>query len=298
MTITIDRVIDRIDAWSGSTATATPLAGGLTNLIYRVDVDGRSYVVRIPGQGTEWLAVDRGNELHNSLAASEAGVAPNVVHHLKDWNVLVLDYIPSETMTIESLKRPGMPAKVAAILRQLHAGPRFLHDFDMFELTRRYLRICRDQGFPIPDGYLDGLPQVARIEETFRARPIAKVPCHNDLLAGNILDDGRRLWLIDFEYSGNNDPTFELGNTCQEQEYDDGQVAEVCASYFGSAREDMLARMKLNMIMSDVGWSLWAAISARISEIDYDFWGWALDRWSRARTKLDSNEFPQLLASL
>ncbi len=108
------------------------------------------------------------------------------------------------------------------------------------------------------------------------------VPCHNDLLAENYLDDGAWLWLVDWEYSGNNDPAFELGNTCQELGFDDDQVAELCAAYFGAASPALLARMRLQMIMSDVGWTLWAAIQARISTIDYDFAGWAEERWARA----------------
>jgi thiamine kinase-like enzyme len=99
------------------------------------------------------------------------------------------------------------------------------------------------------------------------------------------------LRLIDYEYSGNNDPCFELGNTCQELQYDDRRQAEVCAAYFGSASDAMLARMKLFMIMSDVGWGLWAAIQARISQIDFDFWGWATERWGRAVQMMDSTSF-------
>ena len=121
-----------------------------------------------------------------------------------------------------------------------------------------------------------------RIEAALAAHPLPTVPCHNDLLAENYLDDGERLWLVDWEYSGNNDPTFELGNTAQELGYDDAQVAELCAAYFGEASPALLARMRLQMIMSDVGWTLWAAIQARISTIDYDFTGWAEERWARA----------------
>jgi thiamine kinase-like enzyme len=120
---------------------------------------------------------------------------------------------------------------------------------------------------------------------------LTTVPCNNDLLAENYIDDGNELWLIDYEYSGNNDPTFELGNTCQEMQFNDTQISEVCAAYFGEATADKIARMKLNMIMSDVGWGLWAAIQAKISTIDFDFWGWAIERWSRAEKKLDSKEF-------
>ncbi|WP_165229526.1 choline/ethanolamine kinase family protein [Aquisphaera insulae] len=295
MPISIDQVIDRLPAWSGRSPVATPLVGGLTNQIHRVDVDDTSYVVRIPGEDTHLLAIDRGNELHNTRAAAEAGVSPRVVHHLPDLDVLVLEFIPAETLTIPAMRRPGMPAELAGVLKQLHAGPRFRDEFDMFRLARRYLSICQDRRIRIPDGYLDGLPRVAEIESAFARRPVPTVPCHNDLLAANVLDDGRRLWLIDFEYSGNNDPTFDLGNTCQEQEYDEPRIVEMCAAYFGEAFPDKLARMRLNMIMSDVGWSLWAAIQAAVSAIDYDFRAWAEDRWARARSAMESADFSRWL---
>ena len=121
--------------------------------------------------------------------------------------------------------------------------------------------------------------------------PLPTVPCNNDLLAENYIDDGRQLWLIDYEYSGNNDPTFELGNTCQEMQFNDEKIAEVCAAYFGEPNPSMISRMKLNMIMSDVGWGLWAAIQAKISTIEFDFWGWAIERWGRAVDKMYSVEF-------
>jgi thiamine kinase-like enzyme len=124
------------------------------------------------------------------------------------------------------------------------------------------------------------------------------VPCHNDLLAENYLDDGRQLWIVDYEYSGNNDPTFELGNTAQELGYDDVQIHELCAAYYGEASPARLARMRLQMIMSDVGWTLWAAIQARISAIDYDFTGWAEERWARAEAALDGPDFESWLATV
>jgi thiamine kinase-like enzyme len=135
------------------------------------------------------------------------------------------------------------------------------------------------------------MPVVEKIEKAMSVHPLDTVPCNNDLLAENYLYDGKQLWLIDYEYSGNNDPTFELGNTCQEMQFSDDQINEVCAAYFGSGSSDKIARMKLNMIMSDVGWGLWAAIQAKISTIDFDFWGWAMERWGRAVEKMDAEEF-------
>ena len=151
---------------------------------------------------------------------------------------------------------------------------------------------------PIPAGYREHLGQVPRIEAALTAHPLPTVPCHNDLLAENYLDDGARLWLVDWEYSGNNDPTFELGNTAQELGYDDRQVEELCAAYFGEASPALLARMRLQMIMSDVGWTLWAAIQARISTIDYDFTGWAEERWARAEAALDGPDFESWLEAV
>jgi len=298
MTISIDQVMHRIPAWSGRSPVVAPLVGGLTNRIYRVDVDGVAYVVRIPGEGTEWLAIDRANELHNTRSAAAAGVSPRVVHQLSDVNVLVLEFIHGETLTVPAMQRPRMPTQIARVLKQLHAGPRFLREFNIFRLTRQYLQIARRQRIRTPGDYLRYMPQVERIEAAFTHRPVPTVPCHNDLLAANFLDDGQRLWLIDFEYSGNNDATFELGNTCQELQFDEPRIAEMCAAYFGDAYPDKLCRMKLNMILCDVGWSLWAAIQTAVSTIEFDFWVWAVDRWDRARARMNSPDFTRWLQML
>jgi len=275
-----------------------PLSGGLTNTNYRVEVDGTPYVVRLPGANTELLAEDRANEVHNTRAAAKAGTSPQVVHYLADESVLVLEFITGQTMSIAALQGPGMPGRMAQALKRLHSGPRFRNDFNMFRLVEFYLRIVDEHAVRIPDGYLGHLPRVAQIESALARRPLATVPCHNDLLAENYVDDGQKLWLIDFEYSGNNDPTFELGNTCQEQQFDEARQAEMCAAYFGAAEPHLLARMKLQMIMSDVGWTLWAAIQAQISTIGFDFWGWAVERWARATSKMNSDEFGKWLAAV
>lgn len=300
MAITIEQVVERMADWQGQPVVIHPLSGGLTNTNYRVEVGGVPYVVRIPGASTELLAVDRANEYHNTEAADDAGVGPHIAYYLADERVMVLDFIHGETMSIAKLQAPGMPTRIAHALKKLHAGPRFLHDFNMFRLTEFYLRVADEHAVKIPDGFRAYMPQVARIEAAMARQPLPTVPCHNDLLAENYIDDGNQLWLVDYEYSGNNDPTFELGNTCQEQQYDEARIVEMCAAYFGQAYPDALgvARMKLNMIMSDVGWSLWAAIQAKISTIEFDFWGWAVERWGRATAKMDAAEFEMWLQTV
>lgn len=288
----IEDVVAKIEDWKGRDVSVHPLSGGLTNTNFKVLVDEQAYFVRVPGASTELLAIDRNNEYHNTKAASEAGVGPKVLYHLPEYNVMVLDFLEGQTMSKDSLSAPGMPRRMAQAIKKLNAGPRFFSDFNMFRLTEYYLNLCRDRNIPTPEGFLDRMTTVAEIEKAMSVNPLSTVPCNNDLLAENYIDDGQQLWLIDYEYSGNNDPCFELGNTCQEMQFNDEQISEVCSTYFGAAAPDKIARMKLNMIMSDVGWGLWAAIQAKISTIDYDFWGWAEERWGRAVDKMNSAEFP------
>jgi thiamine kinase-like enzyme len=287
----IEEVVAKINDWKGRKVSIQSQSGGLTNTNFKVEVDGKPFFVRVPGESTELLAIDRNNEYHNSKAASEAGVGPKVIYHLPEYNVMVLEFLNGSTMSRDSLNEAGMPTRMAQAIKKLNRGPHFLSDFNMFRLAEYYLKICKEREIRIPHGYLDRMPIVTQIEKAMSTNPMATVPCNNDLLAENYIDDGKQLWLIDYEYSGNNDPTFELGNTCQEMQFNDSQIDEVCAAYFGKTTSDKIARMKLNMIMSDLGWGLWAAIQARISTIEFDFWGWAEERWGRAVEKMDSDQF-------
>jgi thiamine kinase-like enzyme len=291
----IDEIVSKIEDWKGRDISIQALSGGLTNTNYKVEVEGTPFFVRVPGESTELLAVDRRNEYFNAKAAAETGVGPKVLYYLPEFQAMVLEFLQGTTMSNASLNAPGMPTKIAGAIRRLHAGPRFLTDFNMFRLTEYYLDICRQREIRIPEGYPERMPAVGRIEQALAVRPLPTVPCNNDLLAENYIDDGKALRIIDYEYSGNNDPCFELGNTCQELHYDEARIVEVCTAYFGSPSAGKIARMKLNMIMSDVGWALWAAIQASISKIKYDFWGWAVERWGRAVAKMDSPEFPTWL---
>jgi thiamine kinase-like enzyme len=295
---TIEQVIAAVPAWTGRSIRTERIEAGLTNTNWRVEVDGTPYFVRVPGAATELLAVDRGNELHNTAAAADAGVAPRVAAVIPELDAFALEWVDGTPGSNESLRAPAMPSRIGAVLRELHRGPRFRDDFDMFRLSERYLALVDERSMPIPAGYREHLDRIPRIESALRRHPVETVPCHNDLLADNYLDDGSRLWLVDWEYSGNNDPAFELGNTAQELGYDAAQRAELCATYYGEATEARLARMSLQMIMSDVGWTLWAAIQSVISTIDYDFAGWAEERWARAEAMLDGPDFEGWLAAV
>jgi thiamine kinase-like enzyme len=294
----IEQVIDAIPAWAGHEIATERIAAGLTNTNWRVDVDSIPHFVRIPGATTDLLAVDRVNERYNTRAAAAAGAGPRMLHEIPEWDVFVLEWLDATTMSNETLGAEDAPRRVAEAVRRLHTAPAFHADFDMFRLSERYLRLVDARGFAIPAGYREHVHRLPALEAALAVHPLPAVPCNTDLLAENYLDDGTRLWIVDYEYSGNNDPTFELGNTCQELGWDDRRIRELCAAYFGEATDALVARMRLQMIMSDVGWTLWAAIQAAISTIDYDFAGWAEERWARAQTALDGDDLEDWLAAV
>jgi thiamine kinase-like enzyme len=165
----------------------------------------------------------------------------------------------------------------------------------MFLRQAGYLRTVHDKGFRLFDGYERYDEAFHRVERALAVRAEPTVPCNNDLLAGNFVDDGEKVWLIDYEYSGNNDACFELGNTSTECDLDDDQVDALVTAYYGEPRRDKLARVRLQALVSAYGWSLWGAIQAAASQIDHDFETWGLERFEKAARGFTSPSFERLL---
>ena len=272
-----------------------PLIGGLTNTNYKVTSASGCYVVRISGKDTSLLAIDRENELHNTVAAAETGVGAPFVASLPEHDALVLGFLEGEVMDAEKLRRGDRLSAVANACRRLHAGRRFLQDFDMFSIQPRYLEIVRERGLRLPDRYEEFEPQVRAIETAMRVRPEPRVPCNNDLLAENFIDVGGEMRLIDYEYSGNNEPSFELGNVWSESNLSLDQLEDLVAHYYGAPLRNKVARARLWGLMSKYGWTLWGSIQVGVSDLDFDFWGWAMEKYERAVEELDGPEFERLL---
>lgn len=296
----LEALLDRVPVLQGRSRTVTELPGGLTNQNLRVTTTGPDggagdYVVRRFRGDAELLGIDRDAEHHDTVAAAEAGVGAPVVDYRPDLGVLVIGYLDGRTYDSSSFAEPGVLARVADACRRLHAGPRFTRDFDMFARQARYLRTVHERGYPLATGYDELDEPFRRVERALAVRAAATVPCNNDLLAGNFVDDGDRLWLIDYEYAGNNDACFELGNISTECDLDDGQVEELVTAYVGRASASRLARVRLQAMVSAYGWSLWGVIQASASSIEFDFDTWARERLEKAARGFTSDRFETLL---
>ncbi len=295
--MSLDALLDTLDCLRDQPRQVTPLEGGLTNTNYRVTTPERDVVVRVSREDDSLLAIDRDAEYANSRAAAASGAAPEVVEYAPEHSLLVVAYVPGRTLKSNDLRDPEMLRRLAAVCRQLHSGPRFVTDFDMFAIQRAYLATVLEHGCKLPDGYLELEPQVSRIEAALGTVPPETVPCNNDLLAANMIDDDGRLWLIDYEYAGNNDPCFELGNIASESHLGVEHLTVLVAEYFGRPAPQMVARARLLSTMALYGWTLWASIQAATSPLDFDFWTWGMDKYDRAAETLAGPELDALLSA-
>jgi len=294
----LDDVLQAVPELRDATSVGD-LSGGLTNTNYKVVTDRGSFVVRIAGRDTELLGIDRENETHNSIAAAETGVGARVIAALPEHSALVLEFIEGSRLHADDLRAGGgRLQQVAEACKRLHAGRPFLLEFDMFDLQRRYLATVRERGFRLPAGYLELEPRVRAMEEAMRKRPERRVPCNNDLLAENFIDTGDGLRLIDYEYSGNNEPSFELGNSWSESRLTEHQLEELVAAYYGAPYPSKVARARLWGVIAKYGWMLWASIQEGVSAIEFDYWSWGLEKYERAAEELDGPLFDRLLSDV
>ena len=261
-----ERIVERV--WPGRAVTIEPLGGGITNHNFKVELGGEAFVLRIGGKDTELLGIDRTAEHAASRIAAELGLAPEVVAFLEPEGYLVTRYVDGE------VGRLDVPS-VGAALRRLHHGPALPRRFDAFHVVEAYRATAVERGVVVPPFYERASELARAIERRRRDAPLR--PCHNDLLNANFIDDGERLWIVDWEYAGMGDPLFDLGNFAVNHALDaDGERALLAA--YGS---DDPAALVLMRFMSDFREAMWGVVQVAISELDFDFSAYAEEHFER-----------------
>jgi thiamine kinase-like enzyme len=291
-------VLARVPSLAGTPRQVSALPGGLTNQNFKVTTPGGVFVARVFSDGGELLAIDRDHEYQNSVIAAAAGVGAPVIEYRPDDRILVLGFVEGKTLTNADVAESGTLRRIAAACRALHGAGRFAADFDMFEIQARYYATAIAGQMRIPDGYVELMPAFTAARKALAVRDEGTVPCNNDLLAANFIDDGDRIWLIDYEYSGNNDACFELGNIAGECGLDDEALAALVTAYYGQARRSRIARAQLFGLVARYGWTLWGAIQHSSSQLDFDFWAWAMERFEAAAAGFTSADFDRLLTDV
>lgn len=278
----LDRIV-RLPCWSGR-IDPVPLLGGITNKNYLVADRGEKFVVRL-GEDIPIHGVMRFNELAASRAAFEAGISPEVIY--AEPGALVLRFIEGQTLTPELMRDPALlPAAVDLVKRcheripHLLRGPALM--FWVFQVIRGYAaELCTQAS--THTALMPELVERAEILER-QVGPVSIVFGHNDLLAANFIDDGKRLWLIDWDYAGFNSPLFDLGGLVSNSELDEEQVLE---RYFGSVDADLTRRFAAMKCASLLRETMWSMVSELHSKIQFDYAAYTADYLARFRRAYD-----------
>jgi thiamine kinase-like enzyme len=293
----IQAVIDGIEEWMGKPCEIQEITSGITNSNYKVTVENKSYVVRIPGAGTD-MFISRDVELHNVLEASRTGVGAHVFRHFAESYIVIAEFLQGEVMSIDRFHDSEKIVRAVQAIKKVNTGASFVSDFIMFDKFKDYLRVVTAHAMKVPDHLDDAVAIVDRVEKRFQAGMPRLVSCHNDLLAENFIDTGDAMRIIDWEFSGRNDPCFELGDFSVEQGFGDGEDELIIRTYFGGNEQRMYARMKIYKSMADFLWTLYAMIQHHFSKLDFDFWKYGMDRFTRAMNAANTGDFSRWLSAV
>lgn len=289
-------VLRRVPGWKSRAHVVGALEGGITNRNYLVEVDGERYVLRLPGKATALLDIDRHVEREANARAAALGFAPEVLALVEPEGCLVTRFVVGEPMTADALVEPATLARVAAMLREFHESGPLRGVFDAFLVPGRHRAAAESRGVPIPSVYERVDAVVREIEAAFHTTPEARRPCHNDLLAANFLRSSDRIWLLDWEYAGMNDRSFDLGNFATNNALDPEAEARLVAEYYGAVTPRRLARLRLMKILSDAREAMWAVVQQGISTLEFDYVAYADEHFDRLLSNAAEPGYDALLA--
>ncbi len=275
--------------------------GGLTNLVHLVETGDRQVIVRIPGAGTE-AYIDRAVEIHNARVACRAGVSARVLWADDKTGVMISEAIEGiVTMTPELFAtRPGAASRAGRALADLHNSPEpFEFRFELFKMIEDYLQVLAQKDAELPDGYHEVVTAAEPLRDLLLSGESTLAPCHCDPLCENFLDDGEKMWIVDWEYSGMNDPLWDLGDLSVEAGLPPALEAELLCAYFGGQpKPHERGRVVIYKAMCDLLWTLWGLIQHADGNPAEDFWAYSLNRFERCQALMNDAEFADHVAAV
>ena len=274
--------------------------GGLTNRVFLVTTARGEHVLRIPGAGTEEY-INRKVEAVAARAAARANVSPEVIAVTDDGLMLTSAIKDAVTLSPEGFASiPGAPTRAAHVLRKLHtSGERFDFRFELFAMIDDYLKLLSTKTIDLPPGYHDVLASAESVRQALEAHPLPLAPCHCDPLSENFIDAGGRMWLVDWEYSGMNDPLWDVGDVIVEAKLTPDKETELIQAYFGGAPTAAEhGRVVIYKAMCDLLWTLWGLIQHANKNPADDFWAYATGRFERCKALMSSPEFASHVAAV
>jgi thiamine kinase-like enzyme len=273
-------LVSLIPGLRGKEVKVRPLKGGLTNRNYRLDWENDRFVLRVMGDNSRLLGIDRHAEHACLLAAHGIGIGAEVVAFFPDKGALVTRFVTGRVLVPKDLKSPGILRRVVASLRRYHEGAIGAGTFSAFETVHRYYAQSLKRKVAFPRDISRALRVLERIENETGV-PDRVCHCHNDLLSSNLVDDRRSVWILDWEYGGAGDVFFDLANLAANGLFDDEQESRLLNLYFGKVRTADLRRLRLMRLASDMREAMWGFLQTRISKLNFDYQTYARRHFER-----------------
>ncbi len=274
--------------------------GGLTNRNYRINCQLGNYVLRLAGAGTSEY-IDRKAEFHNASIASDAGVNAEIIHFDTTSGTMICRYIDDAvTLDIDKLRIPDVLQRTGRAFRKLHdCDKNFSGQFELFEQIDQYLEVVKNLEADLPGGYEAVQKDAEHVRTALSSHALPNTPCHCDPMVENCIDNGEKVFIIDFEYAGNNDPMWDLGDISVEGNFSEEQDHLFMSAYFGHEPGAFdVGRMVMYKAMCDLLWTLWGVVQhANDNPVD-DFWAYAVGRLERCQILMASSDFPRHLDSV
>ena len=289
MKLSIDRLIKLIPEWNGKLIKVNPINSGITNINFEVIVGKKLFFLSMPYSNSELLNIDYGNKYYNNKICGEINISPRVIHFKESENLLVTEFIKSKASSLTIFQSSKKIEQLVKNIKLLHNANPFLRNFNMLSQISYYQNILKKDY--LPKKLFKYVNNIKTLKQKLYLPNDKLVPCHNDLLAENIINKDNQIFIVDFDYSGNNDPCFELGNLSVEMEYDDEQINKLVRSYYGEINENIISRVNLQGVVSDIGWSLWSYVQVKNSNLNFDYNAHAIYRLERAINKMESKEY-------
>jgi len=287
MPTTVEEAIARVRPWAtASSIVVSPLPGGLTNRNYRVDVDGEAFHLRIWAERAAVLGIDRQREHRCTVAASRAGIAPEVVHFLPEIGVMVTRFIAGRPLSVTDLSHPDTLRRVAQTMRRYHTGVVFDAAYSPFRTIESYLGVARQRRAPLPADLQRLTRRIAEIEAATRPGVVVRA-CHNDLWGPNLIDTGSRICVVDWEYAGTGDLFFDLANLASYHSSSDDDDDALLHAYFGERSEARFARLKVLRIVVELREALWYLAALTVVAATTDFLPQSARHFDRCRHASD-----------
>jgi len=296
--VDIQSILQRVPGFaSQDNLTITELTGGITNKNYKITTsEGESFVLRLGGNETIFLGIDRHVEYECSRLAAQIGVAPEPIAFLAPEGYILARFISGKPMSAAEIGNQENITRVVASMKLYHSINKFPGLFSPFRIAEEYVKTAFELKVKLPENIDWILNKASEIEKAMYANETLTLrPCHNDLLNGNFIDDGTRIRILDWEYAGMGDIFFDLGNFAIQHDFNDEQDEILLQAYFGNPTDSQRAHQKLMKIMSDLREAMWAQVQRGVSQLDFDYASYGQKYFDRFEANTSGSDYTNWL---